>query len=193
MAALETQMARPLAPATSNYIERPGQVPATPNRPNVNFYTQARAPRSTGPEELQGYHGGAGTGSILLNPSEIEDSGEWPMNSTMDVATTVTPPNMASKMSPIELDRAMIRAGQRLASISSKHWLSDLNDFKQIQVSPWINHGRPTIEGTRLPVYSVISYFAEGLTKEDLLNDFPGVEESAIDEAIQYTIKLLGG
>ncbi|MEI6522914.1 MAG: DUF433 domain-containing protein [Bacteroidota bacterium] len=48
-----------------------------------------------------------------------------------------------------------------------------------ITIDPTIRFGKPTIKGTRISVYDVLSLFASGMSLQEIIDDFPelGVEE----------------
>ena len=46
--------------------------------------------------------------------------------------------------------------------------------------------GRPCIRGLRITVYDVLSYLAAGMTHEQILADFPYIEEDDIRACLQY-------
>jgi uncharacterized protein (DUF433 family) len=48
-----------------------------------------------------------------------------------------------------------------------------------IIIDPTIRFGKPTIKGTRISVYDVLSLFASGMSLQEVIDDFPelGVEE----------------
>jgi uncharacterized protein (DUF433 family) len=48
-----------------------------------------------------------------------------------------------------------------------------------ITIVPTIRFGNPTIKGTRISVYDVLSLFASGMSLQEIIDDFPelGVEE----------------
>jgi uncharacterized protein (DUF433 family) len=48
-----------------------------------------------------------------------------------------------------------------------------------IIIDPTIRFGKPTIKGTRISVYDVLSLFASGMSLQEIIDDFPelGVEE----------------
>ncbi|MFZ4614205.1 MAG: DUF433 domain-containing protein [Bacteroidia bacterium] len=48
-----------------------------------------------------------------------------------------------------------------------------------IIIDPTIRFGKPTIKGTRISVYDVLSLFAAGMSLQEIMDDFPelGVEE----------------
>ncbi len=46
--------------------------------------------------------------------------------------------------------------------------------------------GRPTIRGMRITVYDVLSYLASGMSKEEILDDFPYLTEEDILACLAY-------
>jgi len=46
--------------------------------------------------------------------------------------------------------------------------------------------GRPCIRGMRITVYDVLSYLAAGMTHQEILADFPYLEEDDIRACLQY-------
>ena len=48
-----------------------------------------------------------------------------------------------------------------------------------ITIDPTIRFGKPTIKGTRISVYDVLSLFASGMSLQEIMDDFPelGIEE----------------
>ncbi len=49
--------------------------------------------------------------------------------------------------------------------------------------------GRPCIRGLRIRVKDVLEMLASGMTKEDILNDFPYLEAGDIFAALEYAAK----
>jgi uncharacterized protein (DUF433 family) len=50
---------------------------------------------------------------------------------------------------------------------------------KYIEIVPDKRFGRPCIKGTRISVYDVLNWLATGMTKEEIIKDFPelGMEQ----------------
>jgi len=46
--------------------------------------------------------------------------------------------------------------------------------------------GRPCIRGMRITVYDVLSYLTAGMTPQEVLADFPHLEEDDIRACLQY-------
>lgn len=54
-------------------------------------------------------------------------------------------------------------------------------DYKKyISIDPNIRFGKPCIKGTRISVYDVLSWFANGMNKEEILEDYPELNEEQI-------------
>jgi uncharacterized protein (DUF433 family) len=61
----------------------------------------------------------------------------------------------------------------------------------RIVVDPEILVGKPVIKGTRIPVYLVIEFLANGLTEEEVLNEYPSLKKEDIKAALLYASKCL--
>lgn len=46
--------------------------------------------------------------------------------------------------------------------------------------------GRPCIRGMRISVYDILGWLASGMTREDILNDFPELTEEDIQAVLSY-------
>ena len=46
--------------------------------------------------------------------------------------------------------------------------------------------GKPCIRGMRITVYDVLSYLASGMSKEEILNDFPDLTPEDIQACLSY-------
>ena len=55
-----------------------------------------------------------------------------------------------------------------------------------ITVEPGKRGGKPCIRGMRITVYDVLEYLASGMTKEQILADFPYLTEEDIRACLQY-------
>ena len=63
--------------------------------------------------------------------------------------------------------------------------------MKRIVVDPEILVGKPVIKGTRIPVYLIIEFLANGLTEEEVLDQYPTLEKEDIKAALLYASKCL--
>jgi len=50
--------------------------------------------------------------------------------------------------------------------------------------------GTPVIEGTRIPVYLVLDYLADGYSIADILSDFPYLTSEDVSAALEYASQL---
>ena len=57
---------------------------------------------------------------------------------------------------------------------------------ERIFIDPRIRHGKPCIKGTRIPVYLILDLLAGGSTEEQILDDYPDLQERDIKACIQY-------
>ena len=55
-----------------------------------------------------------------------------------------------------------------------------------IEIVPEKRFGRPCIKGTRISVYDVLSWFASGMTKEEIMEDFPELNEQQINACLAF-------
>ncbi len=61
----------------------------------------------------------------------------------------------------------------------------------RIVVDPEILVGKPVIKGTRIPVYLIIEFLANGLTQEEILDQYPTLTKEDIKAALLYASKCL--
>lgn len=60
-------------------------------------------------------------------------------------------------------------------------------DYKKfIEINPKVRFGKPVVIGTRISVYDVLSCLASGMTFQDILEDFPQLNEEAIYACLSY-------
>jgi len=60
-------------------------------------------------------------------------------------------------------------------------------DYKKfISINPNIRFGKPSIKGTRITVYDVLSWFANGMNVKDILKDYPELSEEQIKSCLAY-------
>ena len=60
-------------------------------------------------------------------------------------------------------------------------------DYKQyIVINPLIRFGKPIIKGTRITVYDVLSWLSEGMNNEEIINDFPEMDDIKIKACLSY-------
>ncbi|PSR05699.1 MAG: hypothetical protein BRD50_00050 [Bacteroidetes bacterium SW_11_45_7] len=63
--------------------------------------------------------------------------------------------------------------------------------LSRITLNPDICHGKPTIRGLRYPVENMLELLAAGMTIEELLEDYPDLEQEDILACISYASQLV--
>ncbi len=61
---------------------------------------------------------------------------------------------------------------------------------ERIIIDPEIQHGKPVIRGTRVPVSRIIGGLAGGMTREEIMREYEVMEED-IRAAFGYTAALI--
>jgi len=60
-------------------------------------------------------------------------------------------------------------------------------DFKKyISIDSEKRFGKPIITGTRISVYDVLNWLANGMTREEILNDFPELSGEHIQACLTF-------
>lgn len=65
--------------------------------------------------------------------------------------------------------------------------MSDLAD--RITIDPAQMHGRPCIRGLRITVGDVLAMLAGGMSRDDILKDYPYLESADIDAVLDFAAK----
>ena len=55
-----------------------------------------------------------------------------------------------------------------------------------ITLKPGKRSGKPTIRGMRITVYDVLSYLAAGMSRQQILDDFPYLRDEDIQACLAY-------
>ena len=61
---------------------------------------------------------------------------------------------------------------------------------EQIDINPKVCHGKPCIKGTRIMVSVILDNLAEGLTLEEIVEEYPPLTELNVRAAIAYAAAL---
>ena len=61
-----------------------------------------------------------------------------------------------------------------------------MNYTEYIEINPEKRFGKPIIIGTRITVYDVLSWLAEGMSINDIIVDFPELNEDQIKACLSY-------
>ena len=60
------------------------------------------------------------------------------------------------------------------------------NIEEYIEIDPSKRFGRPILKGTRISVYDVLNWLANGMDKKEIIQDFPELEEKQINACLAY-------
>jgi len=69
----------------------------------------------------------------------------------------------------------------------------DVQQFNRITMDPEVMGGKPCIRGMRVTVGMIVEAMAAGRTIEQLLADFPYIEEPDIRDALAFAARLAQG
>jgi uncharacterized protein (DUF433 family) len=61
-----------------------------------------------------------------------------------------------------------------------------MNHSDRITIDPGICGGRPCIRGMRVRVKDVLGMLASGMSREEILRDYPYLEEEGIKAVLEY-------
>ena len=56
----------------------------------------------------------------------------------------------------------------------------------RITINPKQRGGKPCIRGLRITVYDILEYLASGMTRDEILSDFPYLEQDDITASLMY-------
>ena len=63
--------------------------------------------------------------------------------------------------------------------------------IKRITLNPDVCFGKPTIRNMRYPVEMILDLLSAGMTNQELLEDYPGLEEEDIKACLLFASKLI--
>ncbi len=62
-----------------------------------------------------------------------------------------------------------------------------MNNYQDhIEITPGKRSGKPCIKGTRITVYDVLGWLAQGMSNGEILNDFPELNPNQIQACLAY-------
>ena len=67
----------------------------------------------------------------------------------------------------------------------------ELNE--RIVINPAIMTGKPIIRGTRIPVDLIVKLIAQGMTMQEILDDYPQLTKNDIRAALEYVAEIIRG
>lgn len=62
--------------------------------------------------------------------------------------------------------------------------------LQRITLNPDICHGKPTIRNRRYPVELILDLLSAGMTHQEILTDYPALEEEDIRACLAYASRL---
>lgn len=62
---------------------------------------------------------------------------------------------------------------------------------ERITIDPAVLNGKPTIRGKRISVQTILEFLSAGDTKEDILYQYPTLEEEDIDACLRFAVDLM--
>lgn len=62
--------------------------------------------------------------------------------------------------------------------------------LQRITLNPGICHGKPTIRNRRYPVELILDLLAAGMTHQEILSDYPALEEDDIRACLVFASRL---
>ena len=68
-----------------------------------------------------------------------------------------------------------------------------ITTVKRIIVDPAIMAGKPVIKGTRIPIDTILRCIAQGMTYEEVIDDYPRLTKEDIKAALEYGADLVQG
>ena len=58
-----------------------------------------------------------------------------------------------------------------------------------IEINTEKRFGKPIIKGTRISVYDILSWLSNGMTRKEIINDFPELTEKQINACLSFAAK----
>jgi uncharacterized protein (DUF433 family) len=63
--------------------------------------------------------------------------------------------------------------------------------FERITVDPELMGGVPTVRGLRIPVATVVSMVADGMTADEVIADLPDLTREDVAQALRYAAEAV--
>lgn len=64
------------------------------------------------------------------------------------------------------------------------------NLLDRISINPKICHGQPCVKGTRIMVWLIVQYFANGDSMEDILAAYPSLTREDVQACLAYAAEV---
>ena len=68
-------------------------------------------------------------------------------------------------------------------------WMEEIAD--RIVIDPDVMVGKPVIKGTRIPVYLIVEFVANGMTEKEILKEYPQLRKEDIKAALLYASRCI--
>jgi len=69
--------------------------------------------------------------------------------------------------------------------------MSRINWQDYIVIDPEIHHGEPCIKGTRVPVAVIVGSIADGMTIDEVINEYPQLNRETVRAALAYAADMV--
>lgn len=69
--------------------------------------------------------------------------------------------------------------------------MEDKKLLERITVDPKVMVGKPVIRGTRIPVALILKMLGQGISAEEILREYPRLEEEDLHAAIAYAAHVV--
>lgn len=60
------------------------------------------------------------------------------------------------------------------------------NYIKYIEINPEKRFGKPIIKGSRISVYDILSWMSNGMTRQEIIDDFPELSNEQINACLAF-------
>jgi uncharacterized protein (DUF433 family) len=63
--------------------------------------------------------------------------------------------------------------------------------LQRVAMDPRVMAGKPVIRGTRVPVDLLVRMLSQGVAEQEILNEYPGLEQTDIRAALAYAASVV--
>jgi len=63
---------------------------------------------------------------------------------------------------------------------------------QRVTIDSAVCNGKPTIRGKRISVQTVLEFLSAGESREEILRQYPSLEEADIDACLAFAARLMG-
>jgi uncharacterized protein (DUF433 family) len=74
--------------------------------------------------------------------------------------------------------------------MSSFHDFHDLHDFQRVTLDPEVLGGCACVRNLKIPVWRIVMMIAYGMTREEIIEEYPDLEADDIHESLRYAAWL---